>query len=1135
MAKRPSAPAWRSDSGPPQKYQKGNQQQQKGKAKGKGKKGPAGGHCASHTPAGDMICYRFNSGEKCKAAKCKFKHVCGLCFSDKHALPECTGKTRQDPPRDTQGAGAHWQVLRVLYVFSGRRRKNSLGAQLRKLSALHGITIEVVELDIQRNRKDDFSLPGVQKRWLQRISAGEFFAVIVTPPCSTFSRAVWANDQGPFPVRSAVHPRGFPWNCHGRQVKAELGNILADFSFEAMRRQAAFPGRVGIMEQPEDLGRTARPRIPGHRPASMWQFLQFWAALQEGLKTVALAQLDFGSLSVKPTRLLLHLSQEPHPAMHGGPPVFSEDAMYLGPLPRRTGEPLIGRKDGAFKTTEAAAWPPGLCRWAADTIIAAYQQYRVNGRSNDKQKDKQDLEKEGETEEPHVDPMNPLVAGGLGPPRCCVWKGEKRPFHDGGGLSSPGRWPKKMRKYPQGEEWKSVRTELMELVESVAGGKGALEKEFFRMTKGGVHFSLVKNEELLGSVRSPLVRQLGLSAEALRVPEGQPFFLGLLREVLRAAGDCDHEFLKKAEEGLPLGILEPLPRTPEVFEKQVKWALDDDPGAVWSLSKGNYVSAVQHVDHLRRHLEEEVQMGLVDKMEERLFEEEYGGNRAVAALAVLVEDEVSGKKRVIHDGTHGIGVNNRVRCRDKVRMPGPREKREVLEELEESREVVMALVGDFEKAHRRFLYQKSERGYLACKVREEDSFVYINKVGTFGIGSTPYWWARISACLMRVAHYLLGEQFWVELLLYADDLEVVAPGRTGRCGAMLTFLYMAAFGAPFKWAKQRGGWITEWVGLCTDYKRFAMGLSEGRAAWLCNWMRSVEERKEITDAEFAAGLGRLGFAALALPWERPMLGPLFSWSAAVRGEKGSLRLPWVVLMVMRWIRNKLESGLRMQDVKKVAEEKRPAIKIWTDAKATEQGAWIGGWVQDHDDPLRCRWFSEKVDERLAPWLFVKGGNPKRVIAALELLGTLVAIKLWGCEKDIGGVHLRTEAFTDNRGNEFILKRGLSTKFPLTLLLIEVCETLRETGSTASLQWVRRDENQLADDLTNEEFGKFNMDLRVRVTEDNCRWLVLDELLVESRELYEEIQAFRDKKRRSKVLEKEEKKAKKRKFFGRLNS
>ena len=1034
-------------------------------------------------------------------------------------------------------------MLKVLYVFSGRKRKNSVGGHLRRLAKMQGITMEVIELDIQRSRKDDFSLPPVQKRWLQRISNGEFFAVLVTPPCSTFTRAVWANDQGPFPVRSAMHMRGFPWNGTGRWAKAELGNILADFSFEAMKRQHAVPQHLGFMEQPEDLGRTANPRIPGHRPASMWQFPQFQQCLQQGMRTVVFSQLDFGSPSVKPTRLLLAYDGEIHPSMLEGPPELDADGWYVGPLPRRQGAPLIGRTAEGFKTTGSAAWPSELSLWTAEVIIAAYKQYSGPGGSNGRKrllpdKEDDDVKKrklDVDEEAVQVDPMAPLVVGGHGPPRCCWWKGESKPFHDGGGLASPGRWPFRKRKYPGGEKWRTLRRRLKEEAIEAAGGVAGLEKEFFRMTRGGDAFKLVRDANFLQKLRQVMVDCLGLHESALEVPPGQPFFLKLIRCVLDEAEDGDTRFLERACTGLPLGILEKLPRTPNMYEQQVKWALDNDPNAVWSLAKGNYVSAVQHVQHLRSHLEAEVEMGLMEKMSSAEFEGRFGENRAIAALAVLVEDEVSGKKRVIHDGTHGVGVNNRIRCLDKVRMPGPREKREIMEELSLEKEVVMALVGDFEKAHRRFLYQERERGFLGCKVEDDEDLVYVNRVGTFGVGSTPYWWSRISAALMRLTHALLGEEFWVELLLYADDLEVIAPGRSGRLGAVLSFCIMAAVGAPFKWSKQRGGWETEWVGIHTDYKKMEMGLSERRAEWLCRWLISLVDRKEVGDQEFAAGLGRLSFAALALPWERPLLGPLFSWSSAIRGSKGLLRIPWVVLVVAKWIRRKMSTGLRMEKVVRPTNLHRKTFKVWTDAKATDEAAWIGGWLQEDDDPKKCQWFSERVESWMAPWLGVRGGNPKRVIAALELLASMVAIKIWS--KRLGGdFQVRTEAFTDNAGNEYIVKRGMSTKFPITLLIIELNEVLRTEGITATLSWIRRDENQLADDLTNEEFSKFDMEMRVRVTRDNLEWLVLEELLPESNELYTEIQKFKEEKQKKRKADVEmNKRKKKQKYFGRWNS
>ena len=254
-AKRPSAAMNASSSSVAPKKGDAGQGGKKGRGRGKsGGKPPGAQRCASHTPEGDMICYRFNTvGEKCRAKKCKYKHVCGACFSTKHALPQCTAKTRADPPPDTTGAA--WTKLRVLYLFSGKKRKNSLGYCLRQLAAKHELEIEVVELDIQRSRKVDFTIPAVQKQWLGRITKGEFYAVVATPPCSTYSRAPWANEAGPRPLRSHRRPRGLPWNTKAQQQKTDFGSIMADFSYEAVKRQMEHENYVFVKEQPEDLGK----------------------------------------------------------------------------------------------------------------------------------------------------------------------------------------------------------------------------------------------------------------------------------------------------------------------------------------------------------------------------------------------------------------------------------------------------------------------------------------------------------------------------------------------------------------------------------------------------------------------------------------------------------------------------------------------------------------------------------------------------------------------------------------------------------------------------------------------------------------------------------------------------------------
>ena len=602
---------------------------------------------------------------------------------------------------------------------------------------------------------------------------------------------------------------------------------------------------------------------------------------------------------------------------------------------------------------------------------------------------------------------------------------------------------------------------------------------------------------------------MGIGRDKLGVEPGQPFRLDLIKGLLAGAGDGDHEFLQDAKEGFTVGVKHQMPRTPAAFERQTEWALQDDPTGGYALEKENYPSAGEHEAHLRKHLEEEVAEGLVEKMTRREFEETFQEDRALSALAVLVEDEVTGKKRVIHDASHDVKVNHRIKCQDKLRMPGGREKRFLLAQLEEERAVAFSLIGDFGKAHRRFKYRRDEQGLLGCVVASGDGYVYVNKVGTFGVASAPYWWGRLSGALVRLTHYLLGPDIPIELLLYADDLEGLGIGPEGRKGLAMGYIFLAALGSPFKWSKQRGGLTTEWIGLTTDYGSYSFGLSERRAGWLVEWMGCVLEKKEVHPREFAAVMGRLSFSSTALPWERPFLGPLYTWSAAIRDQHGVVVVPWAVLAILSWVKRRLEKGGRMEKVQREPREDS-GTAIFTDARASDSDACVGGYLATSSDLKRCPWFSIEVTEDLAPWVKMKG-SPKKVIAALELLATLIAVKLWGGQL---GTSARAylKAFTDNRGNSFALVKGMSTKFPLTILLMELAEELRSGNRRLDLEWINRERNVEADDLSNGDWSKFDVQMREEFDHrGKHRWKILDEMQETSQKLYEDLRKLKEEK------------------------
>ena len=457
--------------------------------------------------------------------------------------------------------------------------------------------------------------------------------------------------------------------------------------------------------------------------------------------------------------------------------------------------------------------------------------------------------------------------------------------------------------------------------------------------------------------------------------------------------------------------------------------------------------------------EEDVREGLTAKMTMGEFLERYGEHTAIAALAVIVEDEELDKKRIIHDATHGVRVNHRIKCRDKLRSPGAREKKHLLREHEEEGETAFSVVGDIAKAHRRYKHAVKEHGYLACQVDTKEEVpgdpasqtVYVNRVGTFGLSCARYWWTRIAACGLRLTYHLLGPGFPLDLLLYADDLEAMGRGPRGRRGIPLSYLFLATLGYPFKWAKTRGSFRVEWLGMETEYPTYKLGLSLKRATWLVEWLRLLARTKKTEAKAFAQGLGRLGFASIVLDWERPFLGPLHAWSSAVQGKPGALTLPTMVRVLCGWLADRLESGGRLQKPEPLLEGAAP-LSFFTDAKAEAGRAWIGGFLELVDG-CQGPWFSLEVVDSWAPWAFAKG-DPGKVIAALELLATLVGVRLWvpdGDAKKTSRVAIR--GYTDNQSNESLLRKAMTTKFPSTLILMELAEELSAKNCELQLQWM----------------------------------------------------------------------------------
>ena len=150
--------------------------------------------------------------------------------------------------------------------------------------------------------------------------------------------------------------------------------------------------------------------------------------------------------------------------------------------------------------------------------------------------------------------------------------GKDRPYQDGGGLCSPGRWPRQ-RRTGSFEKGKFILKVAKELLKESAGSEEEILGMMLKLATGKTEESPFE-EAVVDGLRSWLFEHLGVPAAHRGRPEGQEMYLGTISFLLKDLGDPDWSYPLSIAEGVPLGVGRTLPRTPAVFEEKTKWALN---------------------------------------------------------------------------------------------------------------------------------------------------------------------------------------------------------------------------------------------------------------------------------------------------------------------------------------------------------------------------------------------------------------------------------------------------------------------------------------------------------------------------------------------------------------------------------
>jgi hypothetical protein len=688
----------------------------------------------------------------------------------------------------------------------------------------------------------------------------------------------------------------------------------------------------------------------------------------------------------------------------------------------------------------------------------------------------------------------------------------RRDFQDGGGLCSPGNWiPEKRALPPLGLRFLKAIDGIIDAAEVKHG------ENYWRRFVCALACSKVEADPLLGIERQIktafeeiLAKEVDFQRDGLPDHVASTIDFELVGAVAAALGDPDASIMGLFRTGVPIGWRCRLPRTPAVFARKERWAkhVGHESGATeWC---GNYRSAMDQPEALQTNFVEQMKANFMVRTTYQEAKSKFGGRFRVAAMGAIEQGE--GEFRIIHDGTNGVQVNSAIRVRDQEACPAAHDLVAALDhEIAQGTGGLFILALDVSKAHRRVPVDPADWGLQACSELPHGQLpgphetVWLNTVGTYGVGSASYWWGRLGALLVRILHYIAGPSGLRWALRFADDFVLVSGGTQVWRPLAVAVLLLRGFGVPLKWTKFRGGFRTDWIGYYFDLELREAGVSDSRGRWASSWCRRLAGAKTVSVNEFRQGLGRLAFAAALLVFTKPFLGPLYAWAASA-GPGATLEVTPLVCWVLKWIAEQFEQRVRVKFGKNFV---HVGERFRADAKAEGDTIVIGGWeLAGSEGTAHSRWFSMRLTREEIPWAYVRG-DPFRSIAALELLATLVCVLVFEpAEPALTGASISLTASGDNQSNGFTLDKLSSTKFPLYLVLMELSEQLRQRQLLLSVAWRPRDENEEADALTNENFAGFALEKRIPARWSELALIVLPRLADEAVAHFKGLQADR---------------------------
>ena len=223
--------------------------------------------------------------------------------------------------------------LKVLSVFAGPEHAPKVQDGAALLSDL--LLVQVKEVDVSSLQLDKHKTWTLQaKELLSNVQHQKFDIVFVSLPAKGMARPLFANKQGPSPLRGKMYPYGFPWLS--QQAKRVNDAVTTEAAFLlALALAAVTQNNTGMVL----FAAEERGKAHFGEPCSWWQtedvrLLAHLGATRGAFYSCEIVKHWTGKSCLKPGSLgvMSNFSAQCTELKEGWPQISGEDSKYSGPL-----------------------------------------------------------------------------------------------------------------------------------------------------------------------------------------------------------------------------------------------------------------------------------------------------------------------------------------------------------------------------------------------------------------------------------------------------------------------------------------------------------------------------------------------------------------------------------------------------------------------------------------------------------------------------------------------------------------------------------------------------------------------------------------------------------------------------------